>query len=250
MELLDRQYTKAPFWGVRNMRRHLQTLGYRVGRDHVRTLLRRLGLAAVFAKPNLSRPRPEYTIYPYLLKDVAITRPNQVWSTDITYLRLECGFAYLTAVLDWYSRYVLSWRISNTLDALFCVEALEESLRRYGRPEIFNTDQGSQFTSREFTGLLIGHDIAISMDGKGRTFDNIFVERLWRTVKYENVYLYGYQNIPEAREGLSKYFEFYNRERFHQSLGYKTPWQVYSGTMKTETAADGHQPAMSITLKT
>ena len=196
--------------------------------DHTRTLLRKMGLAAVFAKPNLSRPKPEYKIYPYLLSGMAITRPNQVWSADITYIRLDYGFAYLVAVLDWYSRYVLSWRLSNTLDALFCVEALKESLVLYGQPEIFNTDQGSQFTGREFTGTLAQHSITISMDGKGRAFDNIFVERLWRTVKYENVYLYGYQNIPEAREGLRRYFEFYNRERFHQRLDYKTPWQVYS----------------------
>jgi len=208
MNLLDQQYTKTPFWGVRNMRRHLHILGYQVGRDHTRTLLRKLGLTAVFAKPNLSRPKPEYKIYPYLLKDVAITRPNQVWSADITYIRLDYGFAYLVAVLDWYSRLVLSWRLSNTLDALFCVEALEEAIASYGKSEIFNTDQGSQFTGREFTGVLTQHGITISMDGKGRTFDNIFVERFWRTVKYENVYLHGYQNIPEAKEGLKKYFEF------------------------------------------
>ncbi len=211
------------------MTKHLHILGYKVGRDHVRTLLRKMGLEAVFAKPNLSKPSADHKIYPYLLRDITVVRPNQVWCADITYIRLSYGFAYLVAIMDWYSRYVLSWRISNTLDSLFCLDALDEAFCLYGQPEIFNTDQGSQFTSKEFTDMLLARDITISMDGQGRTFDNIFVERLWRTVKYENIYLCGYQNIPETKEGLKRYFEFYNRERFHQSLDYRTPWQVYSG---------------------
>ena len=230
MNLLDKQYTETPFYGVIKMTEFLrEEKKIRVGRDHVRTLLRKLGLVAVFAKPNLSKPHPEHLVYPYLLKDVDIKGTNHVWSADITYVRLAQGFAYLVAIIDWHSRYVLSWRLSNTLDSSFCVEALEEALFRYGNPEIFNSDQGSQFTSNEFIGVLTGKSISISMDGRGRAFDNIFVERLWRSVKYECIYLNGYQNIPEVREGLSRYFEFYNMKRFHQSLAYKTPWQIYSG---------------------
>lgn len=231
MNLLDAEYTEHPFYGVRKMKKHLNKKGYLVGNDHVRTLLRKMGLVAVFAKPNLSKPHPAHRIYPYLLKDVELTRSNQVWSTDITYVRLGHGFAYLSAVIDWHSRYVLSWQLSKTLESSFCVEVLEEAIRNYGCPEIFNTDQGSQFTSEEFIGSLTapGRNISISMDSKGRAHDNIFVERLWRTVKYENIYLNGYQSIPEAREGLRKYFEFYNKERFHQSLDDNTPWHVYCG---------------------
>ena len=239
MNLLDAEYTIHPFYGVRKMKRFLRERGYKVGNDHVRTLLRKMGLFAVFAKPNLSKPHPQHKIYPYLLSGVTITRPNQVWSTDITYVRLGQGFAYLTAIIDWYSRYVLSWRLSNTLESAFCVEALEEAIAKYGCPEYFNTDQGSQFTSEEFIGALTvpGRNINISMDGKGRAHDNIFVERLWRTVKYEDIYLHGYQNIPEAREGLTKYFGFYNMERYHQSLNDNTPWQVYSGERNIIAAA-------------
>lgn len=228
MNLLDEQYIKTPFYGVKKMMMFLRAKDYSIGMDHTRTLLRKMGLFAVFAKPNLSKPHPEHRVYPYLLKDVTIERPNQVWSTDITYIRLAYGFAYLVAIIDWHSRYVLSWRLSNTLDSSFCIEALEEAVFRYGKPDIFNSDQGSQFTSNEFIDVLVRNGISISMDGKGRVFDNIFVERLWRTVKYECIYLNGYQNIPETREGLKKYFSFYNRERFHQTLNYKTPWQVYS----------------------
>lgn len=227
MDILDAQYTKTPFYGVRKMTLYLRQLGYAVGKDHVRTLLRKMGLQAVFPKPNLSKPHPDNRIYPYLLREVEITRPNQVWSADITYVKLTWGFAYLVAIIDWHSRCVLSWRLSNTLEADFCVEALREALEKFGSPEIFNTDQGTQFTSQEFIGLLTLNKISISMDGRGRCLDNIFVERLWRTVKYENVYLKGYQTIPEARAGLIEYFEFYNRERFHQALDNKTPWQVY-----------------------
>ncbi|OIO73258.1 MAG: hypothetical protein AUJ85_08840 [Elusimicrobia bacterium CG1_02_37_114] len=229
MNLLDKQYTETPFYGVRKMKKFLRRKGFRVGNAHVRTLLRKMGLFAVFAKPNTSKPHPEHAVYPYLLKDVTVERPNQVWSADITYIRLAQGFAYLVAVIDWCSRAVLSWRLSNTLDSSFCVEVLEEALCRYGCPEIFNSDQGSQFTSNDFVSKLTGANISISMDGRGRAFDNIFVERLWRSVKYECIYLNGYQNIPDAREGLKNYFEFYNNERFHQTLDYRTPWEVYAG---------------------
>lgn len=227
MNILDEQYMETPFWGVRNMTTHLRTLGYAIGKDHVRTLLRKLGLQAVFPKPNLSKPHPENRIYPYLLRDLEVMRSNQVWCMDITYIRLSWGFAYLVAVVDWYSRFVLSWKLSNTLEANFCVEALQEAVAKHGTPDILNTDQGTQFTSQEFIGALTSHGISVSMDGRGRCMDNIFVERLWRTVKYENVYLKGYQTIPEARAGLAEYFEFYNNKRYHQSLDNKTPWQVY-----------------------
>lgn len=227
MNLLDEQYTRTPFYGVRKMTVSLRALGHAVGKDHVRTLLRKMGLVAIFPKPNLSKPHPENRVYPYLLRDMDITRPNQVWCADITYIRLAWGFAYLVAVVDWYSRCVLSWRLSNTLEADFCVEALQEAIKKHGVPEVFNTDQGTQFTSQDFIGVLTSNSIGISMDGRGRCLDNVFVERIWRSVKYENVYLKGYQMIPEAREGLAEYFEFYNEERFHQSLNNKTPWQVY-----------------------
>jgi putative transposase len=227
MNLLDEQYTKTPFYGVRNMTLSMRALGFTVGKDYVRTLLRKMGLQAVFPKPNLSKPHPENRIYPYLLRDVEVTRPNQVWCADITYIRLAWGFAYLVAIVDWYSRYVLAWRLSNTLEADFCIEALQEAVAKYGTPEIFNTDQGTHFTSQDFIGVLTSKHISISMDGRGRCLDNIFIERLWRTVKYQNVYLKGYQTIPEARVGLAEYFEFYNKERFHQALDNKTPWQVY-----------------------
>lgn len=190
--------------------------------------MRILGLAGMTPGPNTSRPHPQHKVYPYLLRGVVVTRPNQVWSTDITYIRLAHSFVYLAAVIDWYSRRVLSWRISNTLDTAFCVDCLEEALQRYGNPEIFNTDQGCQFTSESFTGVLRAHDIAISMDGRGRALDNIFVERLWRSVKYEDVYLKGYANSMELMIGLTEYFVFYNDERPHQSLGNLTPDQVYA----------------------
>ena len=229
MELLDKQYTDAPFYGVRRMTKHLQGAGYAVGKDHVRTLLRRMGLMAIWCRPNTSQPHPEHPVYPYLLRGMEITRVNQVWSVDITYIRLAHGFAYLVAVIDWHSRYVLSWRLSNTMESGFCVEALEEALACYGKPEIFNSDQGAQFTSAEFIGALTRRGITISMDGRGRALDNVFVERLWRSVKYEDVYLKGYRSMMEAKEGLTRYFEFYNTERYHQGLCYKTPVQVYFG---------------------
>jgi putative transposase len=229
MELLDKQYTDAPFYGVRRMTKYLQGAGYAVGKDHVRTLLRRMGLMAIWSRPNTSQPHPAHPVYPYLLRGMDITRVNQVWSADITYIRLAQGFAYLAAVIDWHSRYVLSWRLSNTLESGFCVEALEEALLRYGNPEIFNSDQGAQFTSAEFIGVLTKRGVSISMDGRGRALDNVFVERLWRSVKYEDVFLKGYRTIPEAREGLTRYFEFYNNARYHQGLGYKKPAEVYLG---------------------
>ena len=228
MRLLDEEHTKHPFYGVPKMTEFLRRNGYKTGRDRTRTLLRSMGLEAVYPKPKTSVKAKDHKIYPYLLKDVEIVKPNQVWSTDITYIRLEGGFVYLVAIMDWYSRYVLSWRVSNTIDVNFCIEALEEALK-YATPDIFNTDQGSQFTSMAFTGVLEKNGIFISMDAKGRVFDNIFIERLWRTVKYENIYMQDYKTIPDLKSGLIEYFGFYNGERYHQNLGYKTPWEVYAG---------------------
>lgn len=233
MNLLDEQYTETPFYGVLRMREHLKSKGYHVGKDHVRTLLRSMGLDAIYPKPLTSKMEKEHKIYPYLLRGVKIDKPNYVWSTDITYIRMAEGFAYLTAIIDWFSRYVLSWRLSNTMDVSFCLEALEEALSNHSRPQIFNSDQGSQFTSREFVGRLTDAGICISMDGRGRFFDNIFIERLWRTVKYEDIYLHDYRGIPETKAGLKKYFNFYDEERFHQALDYRTPAQVYFGRYKT-----------------
>jgi putative transposase len=227
LELIDAQYTARPFYGSRRMVLYLKEQGHTVNRKHVQRLMRVLGLAGMAPGPATSKPHPEHKIYPYLLRGLAIRRPNQVWSTDITYIRLEHGFAYLVAVVDWYSRRVLSWRLSNTLEAGFCVECLEDALRTHGKPEIFNTDQGSQFTSDAFTGVLLEAGIAISMDGRGRALDNIFVERLWRSVKYEDIYLKGYATLPELLLGLTEYFAFYNGERPHQGLGNRTPEAVY-----------------------
>lgn len=229
MNLIDAQFTLMPFYGVPRMTAYLRRLGFPVGPDRVRRLMRQMGLQAIYPRPKTSRPHPEHKVYPYLLRGVEIIRPNQVWATDITYIRLQRGFAYLVAIMDWFSRYVLTWRLSATLEAGFCVECLKEALESYGFPEIFNTDQGSQFTSNDFTGLLLDRGIDISMDGRGRVFDNIFVERLWRSVKYENVYIHGYQSVPEARTGLSEYFDLYDFQRLHESLDYRTPWEVYSG---------------------
>lgn len=199
-----------------------------VNRKRVQRLMREMGLAGMAPGPATSVKHPKYKVYPYLLRGVAVTRPNHVWSTDVTYIRLARGFAYLVAIIDWYSRKVLSWRISNSMDASFCVDCLEDALREYGKPEVFNSDQGSQFTSHVFTGVLKREGIAISMDGRGRALDNIFVERLWRTVKYEDVYLKGYANMAELMIGLAQYFAFYNEERPHQSLDYQTPDVVYA----------------------
>lgn len=226
MRLLDEQYTRTPFFGVLKMTDALKKEGYAVNSKRVRRLLRQMGLEAIYPKPRLSAPAPGHRIYPYLLRHVAITRPNQVWSSDITYIRLRTGFIYLVAVIDWFSRYVLSWEISTSLDAGFCCSALDRALQQ-GRPEIFNTDQGAQFTSESFTGRLEAQRILISMDGRGRALDNVFVERLWRTVKYEDVYLKDYSDPPDAVRNLGLYFRFYNGERVHQALGYQTPESVY-----------------------
>ena len=225
--LIDQEYTRHPFYGSRKMVVYLGKCGHSVNRKRVQRLMRSLGLAGMAPGPNTSRAHPRHKVYPYLLRGVAVDRPNQVWSTDITYIRLAKGFVYLVAIIDWYSRQVLSWRISNTMEAAFCVDCLEDALRNYGRPEIFNTDQGSQFTSEAFTGVLKRAGVVISMDGRGRAFDNIFVERLWRSVKHEDVYLNGYSTMGDLMLGLTKYFAFYNEERPHQSLCNQTPQAVY-----------------------
>ena len=229
IRLIDEQFTKRPFYGVPRMTVSLRRLGYGVNPKRVRRLMRVMGLEAIYPKPRLSANGSDHKIYPYLLKGVTVDRPDQAWATDITYIRLTHGFVYLIAILDWYSRYVVSWELSTTLDSGFCLEALRKALR-ISKPEIFNTDQGSQFTSTNFTGLLEKHDIKVSMDGRGRVFDNIFIERLWRSVKYEEVYLHDYQTVPAARAHLSDYFGFYNTERPHEALGYRTPHEVYFGT--------------------
>jgi len=229
MKLIDRQYLATPFYGARKIAAWLKSQGYKVNRKRVRRLMRIMGLKAIYRHPKTSKPAPGHKIYPYLLGDMKITRPNQVWAADITYIPMARGFLYLVAIIDWYSRYVLSWRLSNTLDAGFCVEALEEALGK-GRPEIFNTDQGAQFTGEAFTGLLKQHGVSISMDGKGSYNDNLFIERLWRSVKYEEVYLKAYEDGKDARVGIGNYFRFYNTERPHQALGYRTPAEVHTST--------------------
>jgi putative transposase len=227
--LIDEEYTRHPFYGTRRMAVVIgKAVGYRVNRKRLQRLMRQMGLQGMAPGPNTSRAHPQHPVYPYLLRGLEITRPNQVWSTDITYIRLANGFVYLVAVMDWYSRKVLSWRISNSMDASFCIDCLEEALRNHGKPDIFNSDQGAQFTSAGFIGVLQREEIKISMDGRGRAFDNIFVERLWRNVKYEDVYLNGYATMGELTVGLSKYFVLYNTERPHQSLDYKTPDSVYA----------------------
>ena len=226
MRLVDEIYTKHPFFGTRQMTGYLRLNGYDVGRELIRGIYGKLGLQALCPGPHTSKPHPEHKKYPYLLRDVDIVANNQVWSSDITYLRMRKGFTYLMAIIDWYSRYVLDWELSINLEADFCVETLARLLKK-GRCEIFNTDQGSQFTSKEFTGLLITNGINVSMDGKGRALDNIFVERLWRSVKYEKMYLQEWDTVREVKSGLTEYFNFYNFERPHQSLGGKTPASVY-----------------------
>jgi putative transposase len=228
MRLLDEQYTATPFYGIRRMTAWLHSRGYAVNHKRVRRLLRTMGLAAIYAKPRFSQPAEGHTIYPYLLRGVTVSRINQVWSADITYIRLQSGFAYLVAVMDWFSRYVLSWVVSSTMDEAFCVAALDQALDQ-GRPEIFNTDQGAQFTSQAFTARLKEGGVQISMDGRGRALDNVFVERLWRSVKYEEVYLRDYKSVWDARQGLGRYFGFYNEARLHQALGYRTPGAVFRG---------------------
>jgi putative transposase len=228
MRLIDEQYTRTPFYGIRKMTWRLGEQGYMVNAKRVRRLMRQMGLEAIYRKPRLSVPEPGHRIYPYRLRGVKIDRPNQVWSSDITYIRLRQGFIYLVAVMDWFSRYVLAWEVSVSLETSFCLAALDWALQS-GQPDIFNTDQGSQFTSEDFTGRLETQGIAISMDGRGRAVDNIFIERLWRTVKYEEVYLKDYLDILEAVSNLKSYFAFYNQERPHQALGYRTPAAIYLG---------------------
>lgn len=229
MERIDKLFTDRPELGVERMCQELTSPEQPVNVKRVRRLMRLMGLEAVGPKPNLSKPQPGHTIYPYLLRGMAIDRPNQVWSTDITYVPMANGFLYLCAIIDWFSRFILSWRLSNTLLADFCVDALEESLSKWGKPEIFNTDQGSQFTSHDFLKPLIGNEIKISMDSKGRALDNIFIERFWRTIKHEHLYLRAYPDGRSLHQGLSAYFQFYNQERKHQSLGYQTPAEWYKG---------------------
>jgi putative transposase len=227
LQIIDEEYTRHPFYGTRRMKHYLRGCGHTVNRKRVQRLMQKLGLAGMAPGPNTSKAHPQHKVYPYLLRGVDVIRPNQVWSTDITYIRLPSGFVYLVAIIDWYSRKVLSWRLSNTMDAGFCVDSLEEAIKGYGRPEIFNTDQGAQFTSDSFTGVLLKNGIKISMDGRGRALDNIFVERLWRSVKYEEVYLKKHGNMQDLLMGLTHYFLFYNAQRKHQSLGYQTPESVY-----------------------
>jgi putative transposase len=240
MKLIDRLHLASPFYGARKIAVLLN-----MNRKRARRLMQIMGLKAIYRRPRTSQPAPGHHIYPYLLRDMAITRPNQVWATDITYIPMARGFLYLVAIIDVYSRYVLSWRLSNTLDTDFCIEALEEALKK-GRPEIFNTDQGSQFTGEAFTGLLKSHGIRISMDGKGSYNDNLFIERLWRTVKYEEVYLKAYQDGKEARSSIRNYFRFYNFERPHQALGYRTPAEVFNVSPKEEVNTEGMVESLTL----
>jgi putative transposase len=226
MRKIDEQYTACPFYGSRRMTAWLVDQGEEVNRKRVQRLMRIMGLEAIYPKPRLSSAGQGHKVYPYLLRGLKIERPDQVWSTDITYVPLTGGFMYLAAVIDWFSRYVIAWRLSNTLDGSFCLEMLDEALRG-GRPEIINTDQGVQFTAEAFTGCLERAGVAVSMDGRGRALDNVFVKRLWRSVKYEDIYIRGYEVVPELDPGLNRYFGFYNNERLHQSLGYRTPAVVY-----------------------
>jgi putative transposase len=236
MRLIDQQYTRTPFYGSRRMTHWLRRAGHEVNRKRAQRLMRKMGLEAVYPRPRLSMAGPEHKVYPYLLRGVEIRRPDQVWSTDITYVPMKHGFMYLVAVMDWHSRYVLSWQLSNTMDVNFCLTALDQALEK-GGPEIFNTDQGSQFTSQAFTGRLEEAGVAISMDGRGRVLDNIFVERLWRTVKYEDIYIKGYATVAELEAGLADYFWFYNHERPHQAMGYQTPAEVYFRNLEAEVAS-------------
>jgi len=229
MRRLDELHLEHPSFGSRMMTRALKAEGVHVNRKRVQRLMRLMGLESIAPKPNTSKPAPEHPVYPYLLRNMKVCRVNQVWAADITYIPMARGFLFLVAVIDLFSRLVLAWRLSNTLDTNFCVEALQDALGRYGRPEIFNTDQGSQFTAEGFTGVLLESGIKISMDGRGRCLDNVFVERLWRSLKYEEVYLYAYETVSAAREGIARYFDFFNNERPHSALGYQTPASFYDG---------------------
>ncbi len=226
MNVMDEIYMRFPYYGARKMSRALKRRGYKVGRKHAGTLMARMGISAVIPKKSLSKPHPDHKKYPYLLKGFKITRPNQVYSADITYIRLKQGFVYLTAIIDWYSRYVISWRLSTTLDSNFCCEALNEALN-HGHPEIFNTDQGAQFTCHDFTDILKNAKVKISMDGRGRALDNVFVERLWRSLKYEEVYRTEYYDVSDCYRSIKEYFRKYNQERLHEALGYRTPEEVH-----------------------
>ncbi len=230
MRRIDEQYLKTPFYGIRRMTAQLQREGHEVNHKRIARLMRHMGIQAIFPRKRLSQPGEGHTIYPYLLRGVKIERTDQVWSIDITYVPMVQGFMYLVAIIDWYSRYVLAWRLSNTLETAFCLDTLNEVLA-LGQPEIFNTDQGSQFTSNDFTHCLLEAEVRISMDGRGRALDNIFVERLWRSVKYEDIYLKNYETVPALKKGMCDYFRFYNHERLHQSLGYRTPAEIYFGTL-------------------
>jgi putative transposase len=243
MRLIDREYVRHPFLGSRRLTGYLRGRGHAVNRKRVRRLMTLMGLEAVYPKPRLSKPNPGHRVYPYLLRGVTVERPDQVWSTDITYVPMPAGFLYLTAVIDWFSRYVLSWRLSNSLDADFCGAALEQALRR-GRPEVFNTDQGSQYTAEAFVSRVEASGARVSMDGRGRWLDNVFVERLWRAVKYEHVYIWRYETVPELHAGLREYFRYYNQERRHQSLDDRTPAEVYAekaGPPEGGRASKSHQ---------
>jgi len=236
MRRIDELHLEHPFYGSRSVARELGNEGAPVNRKRVQRLMRLMGIESNAPQPNTSKPSAEHPVYPYLLRGLRIERPNQVWAADITYIPMRRGFAYLVAIIDWHTRRVLAWRLSNTMEAGFCVEALEEALARFGKPEIFNTDQGAQFTAGEFTGALLGRGIKVSMDGKGRYVDNIFVERLWRSLKYEEVYLYPYDTLVEARDRIGRYFAFFNERRRHTALGHQTPASFYDAAMAREAA--------------
>lgn len=237
MRLIDAQFMDTPFYGSRQMARHLRRLGHEVNRKRVRRLMRIMGLEAIYQRPRTSDPHPEHKIYPYLLRDMTIDRPDQVWCSDLTYIPMRKGFLYLVAIMDWASRRVLAWKLSNTMDTDVCLEALDEAMARFGKPDIFNTDQGSQFTSPRFTGRLLDAGVKVSMDGKGRWMDNVFIERLWRSVKYECVYLHAYETGSEARAGIGNWVNHYNNRRPHSSLGGRTPAEVHDGCRRMELAA-------------
>jgi len=240
MAVIDQVFMDCPWYGSRQMARQLQRMGHAVGRRRARRLMAKMGLAAIYQRPRTSDPHPEHRIYPYLLRDLAITRPNQVWCADVTYLPMRRGFLYLVAIMDWATRKVLAWRISNTMDAGFCVEALRDAMARHGKPEIFNTDQGSQFTSHAFTGVLRSAEVRISMDGRGRWMDNVFIERLWRSVKYECVYLHAFETGSVLRAGLARWFTYYNHHRPHSALAGRTPAEAYGHIGASDHG--GHAP--------
>ena len=249
MTLLDEEYTRYPFKGVLRLTTYLQDLGFSVNSKRVRRLLRKMSLMAIYPKKKLTQSHPEHKIYPYLIRGLSIQTANHVWCSDITYIRLSQGFSYLVAIMDWYSRYVLSWRLRTSLDRSFCLDALSDALLSYEKPEIFNTDQGSQYTSEDFTGLLLANGIKVSMDGRGRVFDNIFIERLWRNVKYEEVYMKSYSSLKEARESLGNYFDFYNYKRHHQALENKKPAELYFKKEYSVRDADKRRKELMNTLK-